>query len=341
MKTSLVSIVIPAFNRASQLPRALDSVLAQTVSDWEIVLVDDGSTDATREVVARYRDRIGDRLRYVFQDNRGPGAARNRGIERARGRFVAFLDSDDEFLPKKLERQLALVSRCPDLGFVYSDFSYRETGGAFVYSAFAVRHPTAREVPCEPVGPALFRCRGSLFDTLIRGYFICTITGLVRRDVLEEGVRFPEDLRFGEEWLFYLRVARRCDAGFVDEPLSVYHHHEGSLARFDRLQNVENFRRLLQAMHAEFGRDARRIGRITRGHLGLLERQLGCRAYRERRYREARRHFLSALRRQPDGRTVVHALQAFFREMATRGDQSNDRIADPTMAVEPAGGSCR
>ena len=102
MSEPTVSVIVPTYNRQPLLPRAIDSVVAQTFGDWEIVLVDDGSTDSTREMADRYSHQLGDRFVYIPQPNRGASAARNRGIDVCRGRFVAFLDSDDEFLPTKL-----------------------------------------------------------------------------------------------------------------------------------------------------------------------------------------------------------------------------------------------
>src|SRR5689334_6850738 len=107
----LVSVVIPAFNRAFILPEALDSVLAQTWKDFEVLVVDDGSTDNTEEVLEPYVARHG--VRFLRQANQGPAAARNRGIEAARGKYVAFLDSDDLWLPIKLAVQIPRMEAQP------------------------------------------------------------------------------------------------------------------------------------------------------------------------------------------------------------------------------------
>ncbi|MBI4716879.1 MAG: glycosyltransferase family 2 protein [Planctomycetes bacterium] len=275
MNAPTVSVVIPTYNRAELLPRALDSVAAQTFGDWEIVLVDDGSTDETPAVVAQYAARLGRRLRCVRQNNAGSSAARNRGIEESRGTFLAFLDSDDEFLAPRLARQLELFSLRPELGLVYCDSAYVDLSGVQHDSVFNDKGPMARRVPCDGVAPGLYVARGSLFDWLIRGYFLSTIMGLVRREVLGSTIRFPEGRRYAEEWLFYLQVARACRAGFVDEPLCVHHFVPGSLSRSDPRRNTQERRELLRAVLATFPDLGGAARRIVHGHLADACRQMG------------------------------------------------------------------
>ena len=116
-RTPQVSVVIPAYNCAAYVGQACDSVLSQTYTDWEIIVVDDGSKDDTRLVLDKYGDR---RVRYVYQENQGVSLARNHGIQLARGEFVAFLDADDFFLPDKLASQIAVFAAQPNLGIVHS-----------------------------------------------------------------------------------------------------------------------------------------------------------------------------------------------------------------------------
>ncbi len=108
--TPLISVILPTFDRADLLPRSISSVLAQTFTDWELIVIDDGSTDNTAEVVAIWQKKFA-QLRYVRQANQGVGAARNRGVAEARGEYIACLDSDDEYLPTHLETRLELLRR--------------------------------------------------------------------------------------------------------------------------------------------------------------------------------------------------------------------------------------
>ncbi len=309
MNRPTVSVIIPTYNREALLPRALDSVIAQTVDDWEIVLVDDGSTDGTAQVAARYKSRLGQRLLHLHQENGGSSRARNFGIDASRGRFVAFLDSDDEFLPHKLERQLELFERCPELGLVYSDYSFVDLEGIRHYSVFDDLTGAARQVPHTTVAPRLCVC-ADLFDALVRDYFVATIVGLVRRGVLGSEIRFPADRAYAEEWLFYLRVARVCGAGYVDEPLCVHHHIPGSLARTDKRRNARRYRDLLRAIVDSFTD-------LTCGQRGAVHRnlaqachQLGYDAYRSGQHRDALGHFADAFYYRPSARSISDAAQA-------------------------------
>lgn len=315
MSSPAVSVIVPTYNRQALLPRALDSVVAQTFDNWEIVLVDDGSTDGTEDVAARYQQRLKERFIYIRQLNLGSSRARNRGIDACNGRFVAFLDSDDEFLPTKLERQLELFDLRPDLGLVYSDYAFVDLDGVRHESAFDTTHPTARTVPYESVGPCLCVCKGDLFDVLIRAYFISTIVGMVRREVLGTSVRFPVDQIFGEEWLFYLTVAKSCRAGFVDEPLSVYHYQRGSLSRTDKRRNARCYHNLLRAIHNTFDDLSHEQRRAVRRNLGRLGRQLGCSAYRAGHYADALAHFAESFRYEPGVRTFYHMLEATIQRL--------------------------
>jgi len=329
MAQPAVSVIVPTFNRAPLLPRALDSIIAQTYDDWEIVLVDDGSTDDTPAVADRYAQRLGDRITVLRQDNRGSSAARNRGIEASRGRYVAFLDSDDEFALTKLERQMALFGRRRELGLVYADYAYVDERGRRCDSAFDTKCPLARTVRSECVAPGLRVCTQSLFDALLAGYFIATIVGVVRRDVLGAAIRFAEHLSYAEEWLFYLRVARRCRAGFVDEPLCVHHFTTGSLARSDKSRNAVRYVAVLDAIRSAFPDLPRRQRRLIRFNLAVALRQAGYDAIRDARPRDAVRAFHRAFRVQPRLRDLLTMSSAVSgaarRGLLPRGDRGSSQ----------------
>lgn len=319
MKPPIVSVIIPTFNRAAMLPRAIDSVIAQTVETWEIIVVDDGSTDDTSEVVQAYQCELGDRLLHIPQSNRGASAARNVGIDAASRTFVAFLDSDDEYLPTKLERQLALFNECPDLGLVYSDYAFMDLDGKRHTSAFNEKLLLARAVRSEEVSAGLHVCGPSLFETLLRGYFVATITGIVRRDVLCTAIRFDERIRYAEEWLFYLRVANATSAGFVDEPLCLHHFTDGSVSRTDRSQNAIGLCEVLDAILKTFPRLPRDQRKIVRGLLARAHRQVGYNAGESGSHGESARRFLRSFRCEPSRATLRNAIAALLTACASGG----------------------
>ena len=215
-----VSVIIPTFNRAGMIGRCLDSVRAQTFRDLEIVVVDDGSTDDTRAVVGRYQG-----VRYVWQENQERSAARNRGLAASRGRFVAFLDSDDEWLPEKLARQVAYLERYPAAGMVHA--ACQRKCGEEVRTFF----------PAESHEP-----RPLFWDILRRRCLIAMPTPLIRRDALDAVGGFWTALNCAEDLELWLRIAYRYPIGCIGEPLAVYHVHEGSGGR---LSEREAYRKIV------------------------------------------------------------------------------------------------
>jgi GT2 family glycosyltransferase len=235
MSELLVSVIIPTFNRAHCVGKAIDSVLRQTYGNTEILVVDDGSTDGTRGLIERsYVD--DPRVRYSFQENRGAAATRNRGITLCRGDFVALLDSDDTWSPWKLELQLACFRHCPEIGMVWTDMEAIGTGGEVVspsylrtmYHAyrwfpreeqlFPQSFPLAEIAPgLAPVVDDRRLYAGEIFSQMIMGNLVHTSTVLVRRERVEKVGGFNEEFSpIGEDYDFHLRTCREGPVGFVD-----------------------------------------------------------------------------------------------------------------------------
>jgi glycosyltransferase involved in cell wall biosynthesis len=205
-----VSVIIPTWNRRDLIVRAIDSVLAQTRPVAEVIVVDDGSTDGTGEILAQRYD---DRIIYVHQVNAGVSAARNRGLALARGRYLALLDSDDAWLPEKTARQIALLEADPSLGMVLCDVRREDRDGRLI-DLFERR----RQIPTD--GPAL---RWVLQDPAL-----APVSALFRREVYETVGGFDESLRTAEDLDFHLRVAARWPIGVVPEALArAMRDHDG------------------------------------------------------------------------------------------------------------------
>jgi glycosyltransferase involved in cell wall biosynthesis len=207
-----ISVVIPAYNSAAHLARALDSVLAQTRPAEEILVVDDGSTDATAEVARSY----GDAVRLIAQANAGAAAARNAGIRAARGTWIAFLDADDEWLPDRLALQTDILDRRPALVWVSGNYTTCSCGeqrqAAFITPQKARAFLTGDRVAADFL---------AVYAEGLSGH---TDTMLIRRQVLIEAGLFDPSLIKAEDIDLWWKIAYRHPAvGFAAEPVAIYH----------------------------------------------------------------------------------------------------------------------
>jgi glycosyltransferase involved in cell wall biosynthesis len=201
----LVSVVVPAYNRAGIIGETIDNILQQTYAGMEIIIVDDGSTDNTREVLASY----GDRIRWVTQKNAGPGAARNRVIDMAKGEIVAFQDSDDAWHPTKIERQVALLQKAPQAVCCVCNCIIQLPGIVVESFERAPLNPSLEEgIWLNPA--EVLTTRFILFNQAVA----------VRRDVLNKIGGFNESLRLMEDMELALRLSLEGPWTFIREPLA-------------------------------------------------------------------------------------------------------------------------
>ncbi len=221
--TPLVSVVIPVYNRVSTLERALRSVLMQCYDAIEVIVVDDGSTDGSQAVVQRVND---PRVQLVQHDkNRGVSAARNTGIERANGAFLAFQDSDDEWLAGKLSAQVDCMNAAgEDCVLVYCT--------KVVYGRDEGRNFGDRRVACVPPAGAT-DLSGDMRQALIHGTFISPQTMLMRTDAVRRMGGFDHRIYGSEEWDFCQRLAELGRFDFVDEPLVNTYIQNDSISAFN------------------------------------------------------------------------------------------------------------
>lgn len=206
-----VSVVLPTYNRAALIGRSIQSVLNQSYQDFELIVIDDGSNDETAEVVAGFRDQ---RLAYIpLAINTGAGAARNVGIRMSKGRFLSFQDSDDEWLPNKLARQMSIFEQgATRLGVVYSD------------QQRILKDGTTREHPAPAV------ISGRLVNTAIQFYQVYKLgiqSTLIKREYLDAAGYFNEALRALEDLELFIRLSKRCDFYRIPEPLVTYYETKG------------------------------------------------------------------------------------------------------------------
>lgn len=277
----IVSVVIPTFNRAGTLRRAVDSVLGQTFTDFELIVVDDGSTDDTPGVI----DALGDpRVRYIRHDRRsGANAARNTGIRASRGDYVAFLDSDDTWAPGKLEAQLRLFRENPR-GF--------DRLGVVLTGEETIDSVTGRRI-----GVTWPAHRGDVYDRFFSGELGGNRTLMVRRECFDHVGTFDEALPASQLWDMMVRIARHYRFDYVPEILAAYYVHDGPHIRVP--DNIERARVMLLE---KYGREVPHWRAYhARGH-----RTIGVHRLQRGDARGARHHFVRSLLAMPHHKTAAY-----------------------------------
>ena len=242
ISTPRFSVIIPAYNAASTLARALDSVLTQTWPAFEIIVIDDGSIDSTAAVAASYEEKI----RYLYQDNAGVSAARNHGARIASGDWLAFLDADDWYFPDRLKWHSEWIARDPTLDFLTGDYEYRNTSDALLGCSMQSK-ASGRAMLAKAAGSREVMMSGAEFEEFIADHFGDTHTlSLPRATFLELG-GYPLGFKVCEDVHLLTRlVARSRRVGVVCEPLAVYSIHAASATRADPVRaQFENVRTLL------------------------------------------------------------------------------------------------
>jgi glycosyltransferase involved in cell wall biosynthesis len=211
MKTNMkVSVIIPVYNSEKHIREALDSVLNQTYKNIEIIVVDDGSSDHTPEVIRTHYPMI----RYMGQKNGGAAKARNLGIREASGEWIAFLDSDDIWLPTKVEQQVEYFKNHPDVGFIFTDhINFHENG---------LQEP--------PTQKREFLLSGDPVMTIFKNGKVNTSTVMMRREVIPKVGYFDETLRVAEDTDLWMRVAMQCRIDVMDQPLAKRRSRPDSLS---------------------------------------------------------------------------------------------------------------
>lgn len=213
MKRPKVSVIVTCYNYAKYLEGCLASILNQTYQDFELVIVNDGSTDNTDEVISRFL--ANDKVRYINQKNTGQAIATNNGIAAAAGELIAFLDADDLWEPTKLEKQVRLFNR-DSIGVVYSRIRFMDAEGRPLDMQLEGKYYTPRS--------------GRVTDALLFENFIPYSSTLVRKECFDKFGMFNPEYKNGLDWDLWLRISREYEFDFVDEYLLIYRiGHPGQL----------------------------------------------------------------------------------------------------------------
>jgi glycosyltransferase involved in cell wall biosynthesis len=236
MSNPTISVIIPTHNRASLLNRTIKSVLNQTFHDFELIIVDDGSTDNTKELINEFK-KNDPRVQYIWQENSGrPSETRNTGIKNSKGKYITFLDSDDEILPEKLEKQIKKFnSVSKNVGLIYCGLQYI---------------PENKNKQSKVIIPKL---KGNLFKELLKGSFIGGITPLIKKECFQKSGLFDTSLPSGEDWDMWIRISKNYEFDYVPEALAIYHIHGKQIsANFD--DTINGFQKILEKYSNEICR---------------------------------------------------------------------------------------
>jgi glycosyltransferase involved in cell wall biosynthesis len=252
----LVTIIIPAYNAEKFIGKTLDSVKSQTYEAWECIVIDDGSSDITADIIKEYASKD-KRFRYIHGQHGGVSRARNLGIAAAQGEYIALLDHDDLWTPEKLAKQVPILLQHPEIGLVYCD-AYVQTPDK------TIRHSRMR----TPYA-------GQVFHRLVRGNFIICLTAVMRKNLLQQRPDpFVPELQMAEEFELFLWIAARSIVGYIDEPLATYVVHGTN----DSLKRWEIILRELKTIHDKLSKDPAvialdRSSKSLRALLRLIDRE--------------------------------------------------------------------
>lgn len=283
----MVSVIMPSYNHSAFISRALESVFKQRYPNYEVVVVDDGSTDATIGILAGYRYRI-----QLLEGKRvGPGGCRNKGIKASVGEYIAFLDSDDLWLPDKVQKQVDFLNRHKSIGLVFSDATIfnEEPGGV------------ERQL-------GIMRYRGPLSLTgLFRNNFIPICSVMVRRSVLDTVGLFAErdELASGVDYHLWLRIARRFQLGHIPEILASYRVHSENMAGTNRNKNYRLHLTVIEKILDSEPGIERELGVDKNTYFASCWERFGRDLYRNGYCREAVEYFRSARSYRPYSLSLV------------------------------------
>ncbi len=291
-----ISAVIPAYNSATFLPQAITSVLAQSESISEIIVVDDGSTDDTRGVLEQF----GSAVQYVHQENQGPSAARNRGIDLAEGDWIAFLDADDQWTEDKTQEQIEIVRRHPEVALVASDMAEVDPSGNVLVPSVLNKHHLLdwlKSLNGAPIPHAM--------AALVQKNFIPTGAVLVNKAVLDQVGRFDEQLHFGEDLELWVRVSMRHAIVCVPKVHLLRTRHGSNLVN----ANTEMFQDLVEVMQRirHYGTDTLKAQGVNMdAQVAQAWSNLGYWLFSEHESVLARSAFRASLKEYPSFRALIY-----------------------------------
>ena len=286
----LVSVVIPAYNCAPFISETLESVYRQTYTNLEIVLVDDGSTDDTPSALAPHMDRI----RYLYQENKGTAAARNAGIQMAKGDLIAFLDNDDLWFPEKIDLQVRVLQEHPECGLVFTDGKEID-GSRVLRDSLMANHLQSWIDQRDDQDSRVMH--GWLFNELITLNFICSASGvMVRKQSVKRIGGFDERIAIADDYDLYLRMARLYPMAYLRPCLYVWRYRKESQSGSRNNRQYRWTKAMLPVLEKHLHIMPMELRPQVRRRLLNMYWQIGWLDFNQNRFKDSRQKFLGCLR---------------------------------------------
>lgn len=333
-----ISVIIPTYNRENFISEALESVFDQDFPGVEILVIDDGSDDNTKKVLSPYIDKI----RYFYQDNKGLGEARNKGILEARGDYLAFLDSDDRWLPHKLAIQMACMSEYPSLGLCCTNFIEFDENGvipdrrqesweAFVRYKLTINKIFSSKTRLNSFVPAGLLCGensansfyyGNIFNYYLFGPLLLSSTALLKRNLALEALPHLKDHSYTHDYFLFAYISKHHPVGFIDLCLCEKRAHiqekEGQAAQLTAEKHQIGLRTEYLKVTEKLWRDDqdfyRKYKKEVDYRLSLLHADVGSRYLRADDVKKAKKHLLSSILLRPKQKRVyLYLVKAIIR----------------------------
>lgn len=266
----LVSVIMPVYNRQNLVSASVDSVLQQTYSPVELILINDGSTDDTAKVLDGYAERYPEQIKVIHQQNTGQVVARNNGITLAKGEYVAFLDSDDTWLADKLLKQMPLFQS--GVGLVYSG----------IYEVAEDGHVLSEIIP--PID-----MRGDIFYKLLVKNGMTGGSVVISHEALDDVGLFDANLKAAENWDLWIRITKKYKADFIAEPLVCYLRHQGNMSADSDMMSMAT--KFIYEKHIPETTNDQRLQHARSQAYAYLHYSAGIVAFGRGDYGAARREF--------------------------------------------------
>lgn len=238
----LVSVILPTYNRFEFLKRAIDSVLIQSMKDWELIIWDDGSDDATSDYCQSLRDK---RIRYFWHENRGVSFARNQAIEKSEGTYLAFLDSDDQWLPDKLSLQMESLEKFPEIDMLFSNFFNVNLLNVTSSVAFSDMAGSLGKMRTRMLKNGLYLIEEGFLESIAADNFIATDTVILKKELIQKFGGFNETLRNAVDFELWWRLGLAgVKLGYMDKILLNRNKPAGSLSS----HSISTYKNLINAL---------------------------------------------------------------------------------------------